>query len=237
MRIHPWRFRIFLLNALTKLRRPPLKYDELAPLLESIDPHEAMEILKQFEDNAASVRDPTGWVAAAARRAYLKQLEEEMMPLPTPLSEAPGAHSRAHQIQFERHACEEDQGDGAQGLARVQKKEEEKEDLTSIGDVLDNVWGDEEPQEESWIQENFKTEEEDMTEVEEVPRSRSRSPRRPHHVSSLCCSAARAAAAASMATWAAVEGHADHSTTGRCARCLLLRTRLQLALAEWEAGQ
>ena len=76
-----------------------------------------------------------------------------------------------------------------------------------------------------------------MTEVEEVPRSRSRSPRRPHHVSSLCCSAARAAAAASMATWAAVEGHADHSTTGRCARCLLLRTRLQLALAEWEAGQ
>ena len=65
MQLRPWRLRIFLLNA-TKVLNTELIYEEVAPLLSSIDPHQAMEILQHLEDNAALVVDPTGWVTAAA---------------------------------------------------------------------------------------------------------------------------------------------------------------------------
>ena len=86
----PWRLRIFLLN--TTLHTE-LRYDEVAPLLSSINPHQAMEILKHLEDNAALVVDPTGWVTAAARRAYLTLLKQETeeVDLPTPYPLPPSA--------------------------------------------------------------------------------------------------------------------------------------------------
>merc|ERR1719410_2161095 len=45
-----------------------LKYDRIAPLLLGLDSPIAMEILKSVEENAATVRDPTGYVVSAAQR-------------------------------------------------------------------------------------------------------------------------------------------------------------------------
>ena len=86
MQLQPWRVRIHLLNISTL--HGDLRYDEVAPLLSSLNPNQAMEILKHLEDNAALVVDPTEWVTAAARLAYLRLLEEEV-DLPTPLSPPP----------------------------------------------------------------------------------------------------------------------------------------------------
>lgn len=81
MQLHPWRLRIHVLNTELRALNTELRYDEVAPLLSSIDPHQAMEILQHLEDNAALVVDPTGWVTATARRAYLRLLEEEVAPI------------------------------------------------------------------------------------------------------------------------------------------------------------
>jgi len=45
-----------------------LKYDRVAPVLLTLDSHAAMEILKNLEENASTVRDPTAYVVSAASR-------------------------------------------------------------------------------------------------------------------------------------------------------------------------
>lgn len=62
------RKRIGWLNSNVELAAP-ITYDKVAPCLLGLDVHAAMAVLKDLEENAASVRDPDAWVISAARRA------------------------------------------------------------------------------------------------------------------------------------------------------------------------
>lgn len=46
----------------------PLSYDRLSPELLCLDPRQAMEVLKKFEENMSTIRDPHAWVSSAAKR-------------------------------------------------------------------------------------------------------------------------------------------------------------------------
>jgi hypothetical protein len=59
--------RIGWLNNNANLNQP-LRYDEAGALLENIDTKDAMDILKDLEEKAADIRDPTGWVKVAAQK-------------------------------------------------------------------------------------------------------------------------------------------------------------------------
>ncbi|CAK0904178.1 unnamed protein product [Prorocentrum cordatum] len=53
----------------------PLRLDTLVPILADLDLKQAFEILKSFEEKAESVRDPTAYVASAARDELRKRRE------------------------------------------------------------------------------------------------------------------------------------------------------------------
>lgn len=55
----------------------PLDYDKAAPLLLALSPTAAGDILRHLEEGAAEVRDPTGYVLAAARRELGRSAPEE----------------------------------------------------------------------------------------------------------------------------------------------------------------
>ena len=89
---HPWRVRIFLLN-ITKLKSH-IRYDDVAALLASIDPVQVRKILEHLEENATRIHDPTGWIAATARRAYLVHLEDAFDDLELPTKIGGGGGGR-----------------------------------------------------------------------------------------------------------------------------------------------
>jgi len=47
----------------------PIMYAEVAPMLDMIGDHEAGKLLHEFQESADSIKNPTRWLMAAARRA------------------------------------------------------------------------------------------------------------------------------------------------------------------------
>lgn len=70
-----------------------LMYDRIAPVLLGLESRDAMEILKELEEHATTVRDPNGYVEAGARRRTTgpdgHHSSSHSLPLPGPPAGAP----------------------------------------------------------------------------------------------------------------------------------------------------